>query len=131
MHHDLHVHRTRAYYWGAIYISDADCRQDFDIDFHHGGRPVLSTAAHVAVVVLHARTVDEGEADVTLEVRVSTQRAEDLPYEVAFDVPSGRLWIGDPDGDDVVALRPGRWLLQFAVDDPEEARHVQLVASPL
>jgi hypothetical protein len=92
---------------------------------------VFATASHVAVVVTHAGTVDEGQADVVLDVRVRAQRAEGMLYEVAFDVPSGRLWFGDADGDDEVALRPGRWLLQFAVDDPEEARFVEMVLSPL
>jgi hypothetical protein len=54
-----------------------------------------------------------------------------MPYEVEFDAPSGTLSIGDADGFDEVALRPGRWLLQIAVDHPTEARHVEIVMSPL
>lgn len=64
-------------------------------------------------------------------MRVRPQRIGGMPYEVEFDVPSGRLWIGDADGNDEVVLRPGRWLLQFAMDDPGEARSVDLVLSPL
>ena len=128
---DQRVHRTRPYYWGAIYISDADCETVFDIDFHNGEGPVLSTASHVAVLVVHAGTVDEGEADVTLDVRVKAQRVDGLPYEVAFEVPSGRLYIGDADDSEEVALQPGRWLLQFDVDEAAEAQHVELVISPL
>jgi hypothetical protein len=131
MQDDQRAYRSRPYYWGAIYISDAECQQEFDIDFHRSEGPVLSTASHVAVVVTHAGTVDEGEADVALDVRVLAQRAEAMPYEVALDVPSGRLCIGDADCEDEVALRPGRWLLQFAVDDPAEARIVEMVVSPL
>lgn len=123
--------RTRPYYWGAIYISDADCQAVFDIDFLNGGGPVLSTASHVAVLVLHAGTVDEGEADVTPDVRVTSQRVDGLPYEVAFEVPSGRLYIGDPDNSDEITLQPGRWLLQFNVDDAAEAQRVGLVMSPI
>jgi hypothetical protein len=128
---DQRVHRTRPYYWGAIYISDADCETVFDIDFHNGEGPVLSTASHVAVLVVHAGMVDEGEADVTLDVRVKAQRVDGLPYEVAFEVPSGRLYIGDADDSEEVALQPGRWLLQFDVDEAAEAQHVELVISPL
>jgi hypothetical protein len=140
---DQHVCRVRPYYWGAIYISDADCNARFDIDFHmrpdliprsdhaEGEGPVLSTASHVAVLVLHAGTVDEGEADVTIDVRVTSQRVDGFPYEVAFEVRSGRLYIGDADDSDEVALLPGRWLLQFNVDDAVEAQHVDLVMSPL
>ncbi len=131
MAEDQRVRRVRPYYWGAIYMSDADCDADFHIDFHNGGGPVLSTASHVAVLVLHAGTVEEGEADVTLDVRVTSQRVDGLPYEVAFEVPSGRLYIGDADDSDEVALQPGRWLLQFDVDDAGEARHVDLVMSPI
>lgn len=131
MAEDQRLRRVRPYYWGAIYISDADCETDFDIDFHNGEGPVLSTAAHVAVLVVHAGTVDEGEADVVLDVRVTSQRVDGLPYEVAFDVPSGRLYIGDADDGDEVGLQRGRWLLQFDVDDPAEAQHVALVMSPL
>ncbi|HCT75307.1 MAG TPA: hypothetical protein DGT23_01670 [Micromonosporaceae bacterium] len=131
MEDDQHLRRKRPYYWGAIYISDADCQEDFDIDFHGGEGPVLSSASHVAVVVTHAGTAAEGEADVTLDLWVKTQRSEGLPYEVALELPSGRLNVGDADDDDELALWPGLWLLQFAVDDPEEAHHVEIVASPL
>jgi hypothetical protein len=123
--------RVRPYYWGAIYISDADCKTDFDIDFHNGEGPVLSRTSHVAVLVVHAGAVDEGEADVTLDVRVTSHRVDGLPYEIAFEVPSGQLYIGDADDSDEVALQPGRWLLQFDVDDPAEAHRVGLVMSPL
>jgi hypothetical protein len=123
--------RVRPYYWGAIYISDAECDADFDIDFHNGVGPVLSTASHVAVLVVHAGTVDEGEADVLLEVLVTSHRADGLEHEVVLDVPSGRLNVGDADDSDHVALEPGRWRLQFGVDDPAEAHHVRLVISPL
>lgn len=125
------LRRVRPYYWGAIYISDADCETDFDIDFHNGEGPVLFTDSHVAVLVVHAGTVDEGEADVTLDVRVAPQRVDDMPHEVVFELASGRLYVGDADDSDEVALQPGRWLLQFDVDDPAEAQHVKLVMSPL
>jgi hypothetical protein len=92
---------------------------------------VLSTASHVAVLVVHAGTVDEGAADVALDVRVTSQRVDGLPYEIAFEVPSGRLYVGDADDSDEVALQPGRWLLQLDVDDPAEAQHVRMVMSPL
>jgi hypothetical protein len=128
---DQRLRRVRPYYWGAIYINDADCETDFDIDFHNGEGPVLSTASHVAVLVVHAGTVDEGETDVVLDVRVTPQRVDGLPYEIAFDVPSGRLYIGDADDSDEVGLQRGRWLLQFDVDDPAEAQQVGLVISPL
>ncbi len=128
---DHHLRRSRPYYWGAIYVSDAECQAEFDIDFHGDEGPVLSSASHVAVVVTHAGTVAEGEADVTVDLWVKDQRADGLPYEVALPVPSGRLYIGDADGDDELVLRPGHWLLQFALDDPEEARHVEIVVSPL
>ena len=131
MAEDQRMRRVRPYYWGAIYISDADCDTGFDIDFHNGEGPVLATATNVAVLVLHAGTVDEGAADVTLEVRVTSQRVDGFPYEVAFEVPSGRLYIGDADDSDEVALRAGRWLLQFKVDDAVEAQHVDLVISPI
>jgi hypothetical protein len=131
MERDQHVRRNRPFYWGAIYISDADCQVDFDIDFHSGAGPVLATASHVAVVVTHAGTVDEDEADVTVDLRVKAQRTEGMPHEAVLEVPSGRLYVGDADGDDELALTPGRWLLQFALDDPEEARHVEIVVSPL
>ena len=132
MHGDQRSHSSRPYYWGAIYINDVNCQEGFDIDFRHGTGPVFSTASHVAVVVTHAGTVDDDEeADVALDVWVRGQRADELPYEAVLEVPSGRLSIGDADGEDLVALRPGRWLLQFAVDDAEEARHVEMVLSPL
>ncbi|GGN84143.1 hypothetical protein GCM10010112_63180 [Actinoplanes lobatus] len=131
MAEDQRLRRVRPYYWGAIYISDADCETDFDIDFHNGEGPVLSTVSHVAVLVVHADTVGEGEADVVLDVRVTSQRVDGLPYEVALDVPSGRLSIGDADDSDEVRLQRGRWLLQFDVDDPADARHVRMVLSPL
>lgn len=131
MEDDQHMRRCRPYYWGAIYISDADCQEEFDIDFHGGEGPVLSSASHAAVVVAHAGAVVEGEADVILDLWVKDQRVDGLPYEVALEVPSGRLYVGDADGDDELALRPGRWLLQFAVDDQEEARRVEIVVSPL
>jgi hypothetical protein len=128
---DQDVHRRRPFHWGAIYISDAECRQDFDIDFHHGKGPVLATASHVAVLVAHAGTFDDGQADVTLDVRVRARRAEGWPLEVVFEVPSGRLYIGDADENEELTLWPGSWLLQFVVDDPGEARRVEIVASPL
>ncbi|MHA4950702.1 hypothetical protein ACX27O_25580 [Micromonospora sp. SD19] len=128
---DQHLLRVRPYYWGALYLSDAACETDFDIDFHNDEGPVLSTASHVSVLVVHAATVDEGEADVTLDVRVTPQRVDGLPHEVAFQLPSGRLYIGDADESDEVAVHPGQWLLQFDVDDEAEARHVRLVMSPL
>ena len=131
MAEDQRLRRVRPYYWGAIYISDADCQTDFDIDFHNGEGPVLSTATRAAVLVLHAGTVEEGDADVALEVQVASQRVDGLPHEFAFEVPSGRLYIGDADDSDEITLQPGRWLLQFDVDDPEEARHVGLVISPI
>lgn len=131
MAEDQRLRRVRPYYWGAIYLSDAACETDFDIDFHNGEGPVLSTASHVAVQVVHAGTVDEGEADVALDVRVTPQRVEGLPHEVALELPSGRLYVGDADDGDEVALQPGRWLLQFDVDDLAEAQHVRLVMSPL
>jgi hypothetical protein len=106
-------------------------RYSFDIDFHNGEGPVLSTATHAAVLVLHAGTVEEGDADVALQVQVASQRADGLPHEFGFEVPSGRLYIGDADDSDEIALQPGRWLLQFDVDDPADARHVGLVISPL
>ena len=53
-----------------------------------------------------------------------------MPYEVAFEIPSGRLYIGDADDSEEVALQPGRWLLQFNVDDAAAAQHVELVMSP-
>ena len=131
MAEDQRLRRVRPYYWGAIYISDANCETDFDIDFHNGEGPVLSTASHVAVLVVHAGTVDEGKADVVLEVRMTSQRVDGLPYEIAFAVPSGRLSVGDADDSDEIPLQPGRWLLQFDVDDTAEAQHVCLVLSPL
>lgn len=124
------MRRVRPYYWGAIYLSDAECQDDFDIDFHGDG-PVFATAAHVAITVTHAGTVAEGEGDVTLLVRVEDTRVLGLPHEVSLDLPSGRLYVGDADASDEVALLPGRWLLQVAVDDPDEARHVEIVASRL
>ncbi|MDW3847726.1 hypothetical protein NMK34_14065 [Micromonospora sp. BRA006-A] len=45
------VRRVRTFHWGAVYLSDADCEADFDIDFHAGGGPVLATTHHVAVLV--------------------------------------------------------------------------------
>jgi hypothetical protein len=57
--------------------------------------------------------------------------SDGMPYEVAFDVPIGRLHIGDADEGEEVALRPGRWLLQFDVDDPTEPQLVKIVMSPL
>ncbi|WP_229070766.1 hypothetical protein [Actinoplanes sp. DH11] len=131
MSEDQRVRRVRPYYWGAIYISDADCEADFDIDFHEGEGPVLSTAAHVAVLVVHPGAVDKGEAEVTLDVRVASQRVEGLAHELPFEVPSGRLDIGDADDSDEVALHPGRWLLQIDVDDAAEAQQVKMVMSPL
>lgn len=128
---DQRVHRSRPFHWGAIYISDAECETEFDIDFHTGEGPVLSTASHVAVLVVHAGTVDEGDGDVTLDIRVKDQPVDGLPYEVAFEVPSGRLHVGDADESEEVALRSGRWLLQFDVDDPAEAHLVEVVMSPL
>jgi hypothetical protein len=128
---EQHLRRSRPYRWGAIYLNDVDCQEHFDIDFHDGDAPVLSTASHIAVTVIHPYTVDKEAGIVTLDVQVRTQRAIDMPYEVAFDVPSGTLSIGDADGFDEVTLRPGRWLLQFAVDHPAEARHVEIVMSPL
>ncbi|GIG63569.1 hypothetical protein Lfu02_79410 [Longispora fulva] len=125
------IQRRRSFHWGAIYLNDTDCPDDFDIDFHDGGGPVRSTAAHVAVEVVHPGTAEPDESVVTLDVRSAEHRVDGLPYEVAFDVPSGRLTVGDADGEDVLVLRPGRWLLQFAVDDPEEARRVEIVVSPL
>lgn len=131
MAEDQRMRRVRPYYWGAIYISDTDCDADFDIDVRNGEGPVLSTASHVVVLVVCSRVVDEGEADVTLDVRVTSQRVDGLPYEVAFAVPSGRLSFGDAYNTDEVALQPGRWLLQFSVDDAAEAKHVEPVLSPL
>jgi hypothetical protein len=55
MAEDQRLRRVRPYYVGAIYISDADCQTDFDIDFHNGEARVLSTATH-AVLVVHAGT---------------------------------------------------------------------------
>jgi hypothetical protein len=112
-------------------MSDANTDADFDIDFRDGEGPVFSTASHVAVVILHAGTVDEGLADVTLDVRVTTQRLDGFPYEVAFEVPSGEFYIGDAEDSDEIALHPGRWLLQFNLDSVEDARHVELVMSAL
>jgi hypothetical protein len=80
--------------------------------------------------VVHAGTVDEEDGDVTLDVRVTSHRADQLHYEVVLEVPSGRLNIGDADDSDDITLGPGRWLLQFEVDDPAEAHHVKLVVSP-
>ncbi|MGN6794941.1 MAG: hypothetical protein ACTHJW_21350 [Streptosporangiaceae bacterium] len=131
MAEDQRVRRVRPYYWGAIYINDADCDTGFDIDFHNGEGPVLATASHVAVLVLHAGTVEEGAADVTLDVRVTSERVNGFPYEVVLEVPSGRLYIGDADDSDEVALQAGRWLLQFKVDEAVEAQHVDLMISPI
>jgi hypothetical protein len=130
MAEDQRVRRIRPYYWGAIYIGDADCPTELQLDFRNGKGPVLSSASCVAVLVLHGGTVDADEADVTLEVRVTSQRVDNMQYEVAFEVPSGRLWIGDGDDSDEVALQPGRWLLQFTLDKATGARHVDLVISP-
>ncbi|BAL88847.1 hypothetical protein AMIS_36270 [Actinoplanes missouriensis 431] len=131
MAEDQRLLRIRPYYWGAIYLNDADCEEDFDIDFHDGGGPVLATASHVSVLVVNARTVDKADADVTVDVRVAPQRIDGLSHEVAFQLPSGRLYIGDADDSDEIAVQSGRWLLQFDVDDPAQARHVRLVMSPL
>ena len=125
------VHRVRPYEWGAIYLSDAKPDVGFDIDFREGEGPVYATAAHLAVTVLHPVDAEPGADDVTLNLRVARQRAEGMPYEVAFDLPSGRLSIGDADVDDEVELPPGRWLVQFDVDDKEAARRVDIAASPL
>ncbi|MFC5003812.1 hypothetical protein ACFPIJ_39065 [Dactylosporangium cerinum] len=131
MDEDRQVRRIRPYYWGAIYLMDTACQEAFDIGFDGDG-PVFSTASHIAIAVTHAGTVDEGEADVTLLVRVEPGRVDGMPHEVAFDVPSGLLYVGDADGSDDIPLDPpGRWLLQVAVDDPREARHIEIVASPL
>ncbi|GAA3207217.1 hypothetical protein GCM10010532_029860 [Dactylosporangium siamense] len=125
------MHRVRPYYWGAIYLMDTACQETFDIGFDGDG-PVHATASHAAIMVTHAGTVDEDEADVTLLVRVAPARVAGMPHEVAFDVPSGLLHVGDADGSDDIPLDPpGRWLLQIAVDNPREARHVEIVASPL
>lgn len=126
-----HLHSVRPYYWGAVYLSDAECQEDFDIDFHRDDGPVFSTAAHMAVTVVHAGTVEDGEGDVRLDLRVADRRVDAFPYEVSFELPSGRLWLGDADSEDEVTLQPGRWLLQVAVDDPHQARHVEIVISPL
>jgi hypothetical protein len=131
MAEDQRVRRVRQYNWGAIYINDADCRAGFDIDFHNSEGPVLSTAAHVAVMVRPAGTIEDREADVTLDIRVASRRADGFSHEVAFDVPSGRLHVGDADDSDEVTLQPGRWLLQFNVDDVVEATQVDLVLSPI
>jgi len=128
---DRRVRRVRPYHWGAVYLSDALCETDFDIDFHAGDAPVFATTHHVAVVVASAAVADEGEADVTLDIRVTSKRVTGHPYEVTLDVPSGRLYVGDADDNDEIELAPGRWLLQFTVDDATEARHVELVVSPL
>ncbi|MCZ7429833.1 hypothetical protein O7607_29130 [Micromonospora sp. WMMA1949] len=128
---DQHVRRVRPYHWGAVYFRDADCEEEFDIDFHDGDGPVFATTHHVAVSVVHAAMADVGEADVTLDIRVRPGRVATHPYEATLDVPSGRLYVGDADGDDEIELAPGRWLLQFAVDDATEARNVELVMSPL
>ncbi|MBB5113591.1 hypothetical protein FHU28_003430 [Micromonospora echinospora] len=125
------VRRVRTYHWGAVYLSDAHCEADFDIDFHAADAPVLATTHHVAVLVASAAVADEGKADVTLDIRATSQRVTGHPYEAALDVPSGRLYVGDADDNDEIELAPGRWLLQFAVDDATEARHVELVVSPL
>jgi hypothetical protein len=60
-------------------MSDADCGAIFDIDFHNRAGPVLSTASPIAVLVVHAGTVDEGDADVTLDVREMAQRVDGFP----------------------------------------------------
>jgi hypothetical protein len=125
------VHRVRPYEWGAIYLSDAKVDVEFDIDFRDGAGPVYATAAHLAVTVMHPVDAAPGAEDVTLDLRVARARADGMPYEVGFDLPTGRLSIGDADVNDEVELAPGRWLVQFAVDDEEAARRVDIVVSPL
>ena len=133
MTNDQTLSWSRPYYWGAVYISDAECTTQSDIDFHNGEGPVLFDASGGAVLVTHADTGEDedDEVHVNLDVQVKAQPADGMPYEAAFDVPSGRLTIGDADEWEDITLRPGRWLLQFKLDDAEQARRVEIVMSPL
>ena len=92
---------------------------------------MFSSPSDVNVRVVHPQTVeDDDDAAVALDIRVTSHRVDGMPYEAVLEIRSGVLSVGDADEDDDIALDPGRWLLQFDVDDPDEARYVQLVLSP-
>lgn len=122
------LQRVRAYNWGAIYAFDAD---EGDFDGLDGDGPVWRTPHWITIRVLHARTVDPGDADVEMTLVVHDEPADTAAYDEIIDLPSGVLNIGDANADDDVELHPGRWRIQVDLDLPEEARKVQIRLSPL
>jgi hypothetical protein len=121
--------RTRTFWWGSVYICDADRHEPDDHDFHQGG-PVWAAPDHVAVATVHAGAVNPAEADVSLLLQILDGPLPEAGFTTVINVPSGVLNIGDADESDDIELHPGRWRLQINVDRPESPSAVEIYLSP-
>ena len=123
------LRRVRDYYWGAIYLSDAE-DGDFDPDAISGPGPVWADPVHITIAAVNSRAVAADDADVELLVRVLDEPLAEAQHSSVLDVPTGVLTIGDADECDDITLCPGKWRTQINVDRPDDPSKVEVCLSP-
>lgn len=127
----------RPFGWGILVVSDAGALVP-DVDEQDS--PALARSDRALVLrVRHAQDQEEPwELDsegfirpFVVDVQASVGRApSEATVEHDLVVESGRVVIGDADGEEELALQPGRYRVCAQLDDPEFAGVVRLWFEP-
>lgn len=131
---DLTVRRT--FGWGVLFVGDAhaapvEVDPEAAVTWGREDQAAAVAVRHAQDVDLPAAPADDvvPPAEVTVRVRRGSTVGPTTAGVVA--VPSGVLVVGDADGEDRVAVAPGRWRVQARLEPEESAEHVELWLSPL
>lgn len=91
----------------------------------------------MAIPVRHAQDVDlpdTGEVE-PCSVGVSCtplgEEHDGSGFGATLDLPSGIMTVGDADAQEIMTLRPGRWMLQIALDPTAHAETVDVTYRPI
>ncbi len=120
------LNTTRAFAWGIVIIGDADTQ---DIPSPELGNAIVASDSAVVAKVRHAQDVVNPEDDEFLvEVQCTAGEAnrDDLSFDGAILVSSGRISVGDADHEDKLLVEAGRWRLQIAVEPIDHPERVQV-----
>lgn len=123
----------RPYSWGIVVVSDAGAAMP-EVDGHGGHGPVLAQSENALVLrVKHASDRDDDAVDaegylLPTEVRVEVTMGAGGSASVhqVLAISSGKVLIGDAEGEEEVTVPPGSYRVAIDVDDPEFAELVRL-----
>lgn len=126
---------TRPWHWGIVILSDPSLGGE--IPSVDPGRSVAANENGLVVLVRHAQDQvasfddDFNWAEATVTVRHLAHEPPQCEgrmsvFEGAIDLPTGRLWIGDADGDVQMSGPTGPSVVRvlFPVDDRESPDQV-------